>query len=271
MPEPASNPFSALSAQPAPPPAPAAAPPAKPPLVVSNPMEGDAQARFRLQQEALTKSDPWRDPSVKITKDAAGNVTAEPRAGDPAAAPQPGEPPRPGEPQLRLERTPDGRFVLAEGMEPMTDSQLRDLAAFKAAEDSRKLSALKPNEYKLEFAKDYVLPQGTDWKWDETNPLLGQVREFAAANNMSQDAFSRLLGLHAASRMGEDMAFAEAKAREVRALGDNANLRVDSIKTWLKAMGGEHFNDLVRVLDMAPTAATVKGLQYAASHRQPNQ
>jgi hypothetical protein len=57
------------------------------------------------------------------------------------------------------------------------------------------------------------------------------------------------------------MAFAEAKAREVRALGDNANLRVDSVKTWLKAMGGEHFNDLSRVLDMAPTAATVRGLE----------
>jgi hypothetical protein len=105
-------------------------------------MEGPAQARWRADQEAITRADPWRDPSVRITKDAAGNVTAEPRAGDPET---PGDQPKPGEPQLRLERTADGRFVLAEGMEPITDRKLRDLAAFKAAEDSRKLSVpLRP-------------------------------------------------------------------------------------------------------------------------------
>jgi len=146
---PEANPFGALtSAPPPPPPAPAAVPAAKPPLAVSNPMEGPAQARWRADQEAITRSDPWRDPSVRITKDAAGNVTAQPRAADPAT---PGEPPRPGEPSLRLERTTDGRFVLADGMEPMTDQQLRDLAAFTAAEDSRKLSVPKPGEYQLKF------------------------------------------------------------------------------------------------------------------------
>jgi hypothetical protein len=261
MPE-AANPFAQLTgAPPPPPPAPAAVPAAKP-LAQSNPMEGDAQRRFRLEvQEPLQRSDPFRDPNVLITKDAAGNVTAEARAADPAAAPQPGEPPRAGEPQLRLERTGDGRFVLAEGMEPMTDQQLRDLVSFKAAEDSRKLSTPKPGEYQLKFNDDFILPQGTDWRWDEGNPLLAQVREFASASGMTQQTFSKLLGLHAASRIGEDMAFAEARAAEVRALGDSANQRVDAVKTWLKAMAPDHFAGLARVLEMAPSAATVRGLE----------
>src|SRR6516225_2266777 len=95
LPEPASNPFSALSAPPPPPPAPAApVPSAKPPLAVSNPTEGPAQARWLADRDALTKSDPWRDPSVKITKNADGVVSAESRSPDPAV--QPGaEPPGP--------------------------------------------------------------------------------------------------------------------------------------------------------------------------------
>jgi hypothetical protein len=143
----------------------------------------------------------------------------------------------------------------------MTDEQLRTLAAFKAADDARRLTLPKPGEYRLEFGKDFVLPQSTEWRWDEASPLLGQVREFANSAGLTQDQFSRLLGIHAASRIGEDMAFAEARAAEVRALGDSANQRVDAVKTWLKAMAPDHFAGLARVLDMAPSAATVRGLE----------
>jgi hypothetical protein len=199
-----------------------------------------------------------RDPNT-------GEITARPRtasdgAPDPAV-PGNQQPPGPGEPQLRLERTADGRFVLAEGMEPMTDSQLRDLVAHKAQTDSQKLSTPQPGAYELKFNDDFILPQGVEWKWNEADPLLATVREFAAANNMSQATFSKLLGMHAASQMRDMQEFAAAKAAEVQKLGDTANARVDAIKTWLKAMGGEHFNDLARVLDMAPTAATVRGLE----------
>ena len=99
------------------------------------------------------------------------------------------------------------------------------------------------------------------WQTSTWAQSWGQVREFASANNMNQATFSRLLQMHAASRIGEDMAIAEAKAREVQALGDAANQRVDAVKTWLKAMAPEHFAGLARVLEACPTAATIKGLE----------
>jgi hypothetical protein len=156
------------------------------------------------------------------------------------------------------------------------------LVAHKAASDSARLSTPKPGEYKLEFPQDYVLPQGIEWKWNEADPVLAQAREFASASGMTQQTFSKLLGLHAASQMKEMQDFAEAKAREVQALGDTANQRVDAVRTWLKAMAPDHFAGLAKVLEMAPTAATVRGLEvlmqrhisggsgsYNGSHREP--
>jgi hypothetical protein len=192
-------------------------------------------------------------------------ASASPPTSSPAASPPSSTPTSPAAPSVsaRPDWAPEAFWDATKG--ELKGADLRktfdDLTAFKAAADSKQLSVPKPNEYKLEFAKDYVLPQGTEWKWDENSPLLTQVREFASASGMNQDTFSKLLGLHAASRINEDQSFATAKAAEVAKLGENANARVDSVKTWLKAMGGEHFNDLARVLDMAPTASTVRGLE----------
>jgi hypothetical protein len=140
---------------------------------------------------------------------------------------------------------------------------LDGLTAFKAAEDSRKLSLPKPDQYKLEFAPDYVLPQGIEWKWDDEgkSPLMGQAREFAAAHSINQEGFSKLLGLYAASRVGEIQSINAAKAAELGKLGANANARVDAVRTWLKSVGGSDFDGLNRVLEMAPTASTVAGLE----------
>jgi hypothetical protein len=173
------------------------------------------------------------------------------------------------EPQPQPTRTDGGKIKLAEGVE-LTEQELRDLVAHKAQTDSQKLSTPQPGEYKLEFPHDYVLPQGVEWRWNEADPLLAQAREFASASGMTQDTFSKLLGLHAASQMKDMQEFAAAKAAEVQKLGDTANARVDAVKTWLKAMAPDHFAGLARVLEMAPSAATVKGLE-ALMHRYTTQ
>jgi hypothetical protein len=162
-----------------------------------------------------------RDPNT-------GEITARPRtasdgASDPAV---PGNQPPPGPASVENGRLRIGEIELSE-------AEVAGLLQRHAAEQNRLLATPKPGEYKLEFAHDYVLPQGVEWKWDEANPLLGQVREFATAAGLTQDHFSKLLGLHAASRIREDMAIADAHKAEVAKLGENANARVDSIKTFL--------------------------------------
>jgi hypothetical protein len=230
MPEAAPNPFSALSSSP-PPPAPAAAPPAKP-LATSNPMEGDAQARFRLQQEALTRSDPWRDPSVTITKAPDGTVTAQPRGGDPAAAPQPAEPPGPASVE-------GGRLRIGEI--ELSEQDVRGPLERKGLEDSRKaLMPASADGYTLPV--DMQLPPGVQFQWQVDNEVLGpalaQAKQIAFDAGLSNDQFGRLMSVYASAQIHEQQQYARAQAAEVAKLGDLANVRMDSLKTWLNSQLG---------------------------------
>jgi hypothetical protein len=258
-------------------PAPSAPPPAArspdPGLVIgSNPAISEPQRRWAEERARIQESDVWQhDPTRTVMKKAAdGTVSAVPRNGADGAPsePAPGDQPKPGEPQL-APRDSSNRVQLTKDV-AVTEEELHALLAHKAAADSAKLSTPQPNEYKLEFPHDYVLPAGVEWKWNEADPLLARAREFASANNMTQDTFSRLLGLHAASRMAEMQEFNTARENQVKLLGDNANARVDAVRAWMKSVVPEHFNDLARVLEMAPTASTVKALEVLA-HRWVNQ
>jgi len=92
-----------------------------------------------------------------------------------------------------------------------------------------------------------------------------------------------MLGLYAASQATEMAQFNAAKQAEIDKLGQAANARVDSIKTWLKSIGGNHFNSLCKVLEFAPVADTVVGLEtlmhkyvtqgvgsFSGAHREPH-
>jgi len=312
-------------------PSPSSASPAPPPVapakmldprpgapVVSNPPTSDVHQRWKNDRDFIAAQDPWmHSPETTVmTKLADGTVVARPRTGADGAPdqPAPGEPPKLGDEPQPQPLNSNGKIQLTPDI-ALSETELRDLLAHKAQTDSQKLTTPKPNEYQLKFNDDFVLPQGTDWRWNEADPLLMQVREFASANNMNQQTFSRLLQMHAASRLGEDLAFSEAKAKELAALGDSSDQRIRAVVTWMKSMvPAEHAAGLVRVLEAAPTAGTVRAmesliqrwtnqgaagfksgtgreppgpakaseaeiarmsyferLQYAASHRQPNQ
>ena len=92
-----------------------------------------------------------------------------------------------------------------------------------------------------------------------------------------------MAGLWASAAASEAVAFNSAKAAEVAKLGDAANARVDAVTGWLKAMGGNHFGALAKVLQLAPVAETVVGLEhlmhryvsqgggsFSGAHREPS-
>jgi hypothetical protein len=117
---------------------------------------------------------------------------------------------------------------------------VNDHVAFKAAEDSRRLTLpQKPEDYKLELSKNFKAPQGVEFKPNENDPVLPLARAFAKKYELSQDAFSELVDLHAAGQIGTMETIKNAKAAELQKLGATGTARMDAAMTWLKAQVGE--------------------------------
>jgi hypothetical protein len=159
--------------------------PAKPVVVgQSNPGVNEPQRRFADMQDRNTAADPWRDPSVVLTRQADGSIVARPRSdggsnGTPAGDGT--QPAVPSDPAQRIDpvRTEDGKIVLGEGLE-FTDQQLRDLVAFKASEDTRKLTVpANPTDYRVELPADLRLPAGVEFRIDPNSPMVPAAQAFA--------------------------------------------------------------------------------------------
>jgi hypothetical protein len=172
--------------------------------------------------------------------------------------------PAPATPPERPSDVPEKWWDAAKGAIKTTETfaELNRLTASEAAEISRKASIPAAESYQLKLPADYQLPAGTEWSFDGADPgLITAARQFANESGMSQDGFSKLLGIYAAARIAEDQKFAAAKAAEVTKLGVNAPTRVDAVKTWLAAMTGDKAKSMLAVLDHSPTAATVEAFE----------
>jgi hypothetical protein len=116
--------------------------------VRSDPLMSEPQKRWRADFDEITRSDPWKDPNVIISKDADGTLRVRPRndqqtSGAPAAQPgqpQPGQPPQP---QPQPAATSDGTKLRIGELE-LTEADVRGLLERKSLEDGRR--ALVPTE-----------------------------------------------------------------------------------------------------------------------------
>ena len=162
---------------------------------------------------------------------------------------------------------------------------INENVAFKAAEDSRKLTLpAKPEDYKAELPKDFVTPDGTKVEFKDTDPLFIEARKTAKDMGLTQEQFSRLLSLHAGAMVNNQQTFKTARDAEIAKLGPTAPARISAIQTWLKAVAGPDAATLIGVLDYAPVAGTVKAFEnlisryssqgaggFSQSHREPGE
>jgi len=115
-----------------------------------------------------------------------------------------------------------------------------ELSAFKAADESRRLSLpQKPEDYKIALPQDFKPPEGVEMKFNEADPALKSAREAAKEMGLTQDQFSKLLGVYAGNRVTELQQFKAAKEGEIAKLGTTGPARIDAVLTWAKAFFGE--------------------------------
>ena len=131
------------------------------------------------------------------------------------------------------------KIKLAENFE-ITADEARGLMERAALEESRKLSLpADPTGYKLDLPKEFVQPQGVEFKFDEADPAVKLARDFAHANGFSQEQFSRMAAIHAAVEVQKLTQIRDLERVEVEKLGATGSQRVTAVQTFLKAHLGD--------------------------------
>lgn len=87
-----------------------------------------------------------------------------------------------------------------------------------------------PVGYKFEVS-DGILPEGTDWKVDENDPMLDWWRQHAYEQGLDQEGFRAGIDAYVQARLGGEP---DLQA-EVARLGENSQERIERAVNWTKA------------------------------------
>lgn len=117
---------------------------------------------------------------------------------------------------------------------------INEHVAFKAAEDSRKLTLpANAGAYEAKLPESFKAPDGVKFEFKADDPLLAQARTIAHAAGMSQEKFSEMLGVYAGAQVASQEAIKTARNAEVAKLGAAGPARVDALSTFFKAHLGD--------------------------------
>jgi hypothetical protein len=137
-----------------------------------------------------------------------------------------------------------------------------DLAATKAERDTLLATVPeKPDGYKVGLPESFQLPEGFEVAEgesivDENDPRIAAVRDFAHANQLTQEQFEGIIAMGVQADIAEKEGMKTALTAQREALGAKATERVNAVTTWLGAkIGGELAGAL------APMLYTAKQVQ----------
>jgi len=175
---------------------------------------------------------------------AAAPSSPQPAAPDAASAPapaatQPAAPAAPAAAPARPDWLPENFHDAKTG--PKWDDfgkHYAEVITRDAAEQIRR-NALPANadDYKIDLPKDFVVPQGVEFKFDDANPALANARalyhDIQTGKLSGQEGFSKLLGLYAAEQVTQRQNFGAWAKAEQDKLGPNGPARVTAIEQYL--------------------------------------
>lgn len=111
-----------------------------------------------------------------------------------------------------------------------------ELAAFRAAADSKRLSLpQKPDDYQAVLPGDFKPPEGVSFELKANDPLMAQARTLAQEVGLTQEQFSKFLGLYAGAQVTTAQQVTAARNAEIAKLGATGPARVDALTTFFKS------------------------------------
>jgi hypothetical protein len=154
-------------------------------------------------------------------------------------------------------------------------ARFNELSTKDAADEVRKSTLPQSADgYKIELPKDFTMPQGVEFQFDDKAPEMAQARAMAHAKGWTQQDFSEALGIFAAAKVAEQATINTARAAEVGKLGATGPQRIDAVTRWMDAQGlGVLKSSLVTAAQVAAweghiTKVTSQGsASFSQSHR----
>lgn len=147
------------------------------------------------------------------------------------------------QPLARPEYVPETHWDAAGGKikdEKAFATWINEHVAFKAAEDVKRLTLpTTPDAYKIELPADFKPPEGIKFEFKADDPLLAQARTMAHGMGISQENFSKLLGLYAGAQVATQQQITNARNAEIAKLGTTGPARIDALTTFFKAKLGD--------------------------------
>jgi Phage T7 capsid assembly protein len=113
-----------------------------------------------------------------------------------------------------------------------------------------------PEEYALKIS-DELKEKGVDFSQDD--PIVQEFSKWAKESNLSQEGFNGLVELKGMMDIAEQSAQEEFRTNELKALGNNAQARVDNLNSWANANLAPDM--LEGFQEMASSAKAVEALE----------
>lgn len=138
--------------------------------------------------------------------------------------------------------------------------ELGTLRTFKTEADTAAAAIPKDAAgYKITLPEKFEIPKGLEFKVDEKDPNVANLRAFAVANKLPQETVTGLVGVYAGMLLEGLKADGEFLAKEKTALGAKADDRIDAARMWAEGtLGKDKAGALAPLLE---TKAGVEALE----------
>jgi hypothetical protein len=113
-----------------------------------------------------------------------------------------------------------------------------------------------PEEFEINLSEE-LKEKGIEISSDDV--LMEEARTFAKEANMSQKGFDDMINLYAMAKVAEGEAMEAHKQEELKALGNNAQTRIDNLNSWAQSNLPEDMMEGFQ--SMAMSAAAVQTLE----------
>jgi hypothetical protein len=157
--------------------------------------------------------------------------------------------------------TKDGKLRVGE--HELGPEDIAGLMERRALEAVRATQVPADGVYEAKLPEAVKLPGDVKFEVNREDPAFKDLQAFAARTGLSQDQMSEVLAIYAGDRARDELVMRTAIAKNISALGANANARVSAVDQWIRGVVGDELGKEMR--HMVVSEKIVRGFEKLIS------